>query len=238
MEKLIDISGYVNTEEDLLETNAYEGEFYNVLTPIPFTTYRKTDEKIISDLHATTDIIGWFENKAELESNIRKPNDKDIYITGSSAPYTRWKAHVFKNEITWNEDGESDKKIIRKFASVQMLNLAKLEPEEDNFYSVGKEAPFKLYGSTPYWENVGMYISHYGDNFQNFRMNGFKIGEIGYNNGLFYLYNNDKEWTELKVIEPLENYKKHIYKNPGNDRLISIREGWKLGTLEFFEPKE
>ena len=237
MEKLIDISGFVEKEEDLLFIDAYEGEFYNVLSPKPFTTYRKTGDLEIKYLQKTTDIIGWFENKAELESNIKNPNDKDIYITGIIAPYTRWKARIFKNELTWEENGESDIKIIRRFASPQMLALAKLEPEEENYYSVGKTAPFQLYGAAPYWECIGMYISHIGDNFREFKRNGFKDGETAYNQGLFYIYNNH-EWKEIRIIEPFENYKKHIYKDLQNDRNIAIREGFKLGTLEFFEPKE
>ena len=237
MEKLIDISGFVEKENDLLNIEAYEGEFYNVLSPEPFTTYRKTSELEIKNLQKTTDIIGWFENKAELESNVQKPNDKDIYITGSFAPYTRWKAKIFKDELTWEEDGESDIKIIRRFASERMLDAAKLEPEENNYYSVGKTAPFELYGAAPYWECIGMYISHIGDNFREFKRNGFKEGETAFNNGIFYIYKNNV-WTPIKIIEPFENYRKHIYRDNQNDRNIAIREGFKLGTLEFFEPKE
>lgn len=237
MEKLIDISGYVEKEEDLVKIEAVEGQFYNVLSPAPFRTWRKTGDTEIGSLQKTTDIIAWFANKAELESNVRKPNDKDVYITGPSAPYTRWKAIVRGIDIKWEEDGESDIKVERKFASERMLNMARLVPEGDVYYSVGKTAPFELYGVKPAWECVGAFLSHCGDDFDRYYREGFSIGEIGFGKGLFHLY-TEEGWQPMKIIEPFENFQKHIYKDQNSDRLYSIREGFKLGTLEFFTPKE
>ncbi len=239
MEKLIDISGYVAKEEDLTKTPASEGEFYNVLFPAPFMTYRKTSESEIGDLQETTDIIGWFENKAELDSNVRKPNNNDVYITGVSELYTRWKAVVSDNGINWIEDGESNIKVLKKYASARSLRNAYLELDLDseNFYSVGKTAPYALYGTKSTWECVGAILSHVGNDFDKYYREGFRIGEIAFGRGLFWIY-KENGWEELKIIEPFENYKKHLYKDKENDRLYSIREGWKLGTLEFYTPKE
>ena len=236
MEKLIDSSGYVEKEEDLTNIEALEGEFYNVLAPAPFMTYRKTSESEIGNLQQTTDIIGWFENTAELESNVRKPNDRDVYITGTAAPYTRWKAVVRGVDIKWENDGESEIKVIRRFASERMLNSARLVPETDEYYSVGKAAPFALYGVKQAWECVGAFLSHCGDDFEKNYREGFRIGEIAFGKGMFYLY-TDEGWQPMKIIEPFENYKRHIYKDQNSDRTYSIREGFKIGTLEFFEPK-
>lgn len=237
MEKLIDISGYVEKEEDLVKIDALEGEFYNVLFPAPFRTWRKTGDTEIGSLQMTTDIIAWFENTAELESNVRKPNDKDVYITGSCAPYTRWKAVVRGIDIKWEKDGETDIKVERKFASERMLNMARLVPEPDVYYSVGKTAPFELFGVKPAWECVGSFLSHCGDDFEKNYRDGFRIGEIGFGKGMFHLY-TEEGWQPIKIIEPFENFSKHIFKDPVSDRLYSIREGFKLGTLEFFTPKE
>ena len=237
MEKLIDISGYVEKEEDLTHIEALEGEFYNVLSPAPFMTYRKTGNSEIGNLQKTTDIIAWFENSAELESNVRKPNDKDIYITGMSAPYTRWKAVVRGNDVKWEKDGESDIKVVRRFASERMLNTSNPEPDNEKYFSVGKTAPFELYGVKPSWERIGAFISHCGDDFEKNYREGFRIGEIGFGKGMFYLY-TDEGWQPMKIIEPFENFKKHIYKYQNSGRNYSIREGFKLGTLEFYEPKE
>lgn len=236
MEKLIDISGFVEKEEDLVKVDAVEGEFYNVLSPAPFRTYRKSGDTEIGNLQQETDIIAWFENKADLESNVRKPNDGDVYITGSSEPYTRWKAAVRGININWEEDGLSEIKVIRRFASERMLNSAHPEPSAEEYYSVGKSAPFALYGAKSAWECVGAFLSHCSDNFRNNLIDGFRIGEVAFGNGLFYLY-TDTGWQPIKIVEPFENYQKHIYKDMHSDRTYSIREGFKLGTLEFYEPK-
>lgn len=237
MNKLIDISGCVEREEDLMNIQAVPGEFYNVLNPAPFLTFRKTEDSDLADLQLETDIIGWFENKAELLSNVPSPNIGDVYITGSSAPFTRWKANILNTETEWFEDGESDIKILKKFLSPKLIAKSQPELDPDIYYSVGKAAPYKVFGTISSWECIGMYISHYGEDFQKNYYEGFRIGEVAYSNGMFYLYSKDG-WNEIKIIEPFENFKKHIYKDHYNDRKYSIREGFKLGTLEFFEPKE
>ena len=238
MEKLIKISGFVNSEIDLLKIDADEGDYYNVLSPAPFMTYKKTNDPEICNLMQTTDIIGWFENFAELESYITKPNYGDIYITDDTAPFTRWKCNInTEGKYEWIEDGKSDIKILRKFTSEKLLNNANLIPEPELFYSVGKKAPYNLYGTVKSWEPVGMYISLIGDNFQKIQYLGFSIGEIAFIDGLLWLFTKDG-WKELDYIEPLENYKKHIYHEKKSNRIYKIREGFKLGTLEFFTPKE
>ncbi len=236
MEKLIGISGYAETEKDLTKVKAEEGEFYNVLSPYP-STYIKTGRTEFGDLLEKTDIIGWFENKAELESVVTKPNNGDIYITGMAAPYSRWKAVVRGTAVLWEEDGESEIKIVRKFNSAKQFNSAGLDDDPENYYSIGKTAPFALYGAKSTWECVGLFISHSGGDFQKNYYEGFNIGEIGCSGGLFYIY-TEEGWKDLKIIEPFDNYKKHIYKDKYNDRHYSIREGFKIGTLEFFTPKE
>ena len=236
MEKLIEISGYVENKDDLVRIHADEGTYYNILYPT-LATYRKTSQIEIGDLLTTTDILGWFETKAELESYVTKPNQGDVYVTGTEAPYTRWKASV-GTESTWYEDGQSEYKIVKKYPYEKTLLNCNYTPDPEECYAIGRNAPFELYGAKPSWERVGLVISHCGKDFQRNYNFGFKIGELGFEDGLFYLYTK-KGWINLKIIEPFTNYMKHIFRDKfKTERLYAIREGVKLGTLEFYEPKE
>ena len=236
MNQLIPISGYANSYEELCTKVAVSGEFYNVLNEYPCMTYIKTDTTQIGDTLKTTDVLGWFENKAELESNA-KPNNGDIYITGMVAPYTRWKA-VFENGklARWEEDGEEEKKIIRNFKALNRLSAAHLEPEEGIYYSLGKEAPFKLYGVVSEWEPVGTFISYLHEDIDKLKHRPEKCnqGEIAYIQGIYYLYDGSG-WVQLMIPEPIESVYKHTYVK--GDHKYKLREGFAAGTLEFFEPR-
>lgn len=235
MEKLIDITGYAETYNDLCKMEAYPGEFYNVLEGFPFTTYRKTDETEISSLKEETDVIGWFPNFAELQSNVTKPKDNDVYIVGPDSPFTRKKAVVRGVEIHWEDDGEEEKKILRNYKSDAAIMRQKLEPEEGIYYSVGKEAPFTLYGLCSSWEACGSYISLTAKNKSNLNWMTANPGEIAFTDGLFWLYTYERSWQILNIIEPIENVSKHAYL--AKDKIYRLREGKLGGTLEWFEPR-
>ena len=235
MIKLIDITGYAESYDELCKMDAYEGEFYNVLDGFPFTTYRKTDSSEVGYLHETTDVIGWFLNRAELESNVRKPNDNDVYIVGSDSPYTRMKAVVRGIDIRWEEDGEEEKKILRNYKTKAVFAKRQVEPEEGIFYSMGKEAPYDLYGLRSAWEECGAFISLTARNKVTLNHMRANPGEVAYTDGLFWLYTNDFRWKLLETPEPLENVSKHSYLH--NDKIYKLREGRVGGTLEFFEPR-
>ena len=235
MEKLIDITGYAETYADLCKMDAFPGEFYNVLDELPFATYRKTDETEITSLKEETDVIGWFPNIAELESNVTKPKDNDVYIVGSDSPYTRKKAVVRGVEIHWEDDGEEEKKILKNYKTNNVFVKHQVEPEEGVYYSVGKQAPFELYGLSSAWENCGAFISLTAKNKSNLNWKSANPGEIAYTDGLFWLYTNDRKWLPLEIVEPLENYGKHAYKD--KDKVYRLREARQSGMLEWFEPR-
>lgn len=235
MEKLIDITGYAETYTDLCKMDAFPGEFYNVLEGFPFTTYRKTDETEISSLKEETDVIGWFPNIAELESNVTKPKDNDIYIVGADSPYTRKKAVVRGVEIHWEDDGEEEKKILKNYKTSTAIAKQKIEPEEGIYYSVGKEAPFELYGLCSAWEACGSYISLTAKKKSSLDRMRANPGEIAFTDGLFWLYTNNGSWRMLEIIEPIENVSKHTYKS--KEKNYRLREGRQGGMLEWFEPR-
>ena len=236
MERLIPISGFARTYKELCTKVAAAGEFYNVLDEYPFMTYLKTENMQIGDTLETTDVLGWFANKAELESNA-KPSNGDIYITGLAAPYTRWKAVFESGKPHWEEDGLEEKKILKNYRTTNRLGMAHLEPEEGVYYSVGKEAPFKLYGVISEWEPVGTFISFLHEDIDKLKHNPEKRnpGETACIQGIFYLYNGE-EWEQIILPEPLRNVYKHSYTD-GN-HVYRLREGSALGTLEFYSPKE
>lgn len=235
MEKLIDITGYADTYEQLIQMDAIPGEFYNVLEGFPFATFRKTDESEIRSINQKTNVIGWFENKAELESNVTKPHDNDIYIVGIDSPYTRYKATVRGKNIEWNEDGEEEKKIIRNYKTNNVFVKHQVQPEEGIFYSVGKEAPYDLYGLTSAWDECGAYISLTAKNKTALNWMRANPGEIAFTDGRFWLYTYEKRWQPIDIVEPIDNVSLHTYKM--NDKKYRLREGCSAGTLEWFEPR-
>ena len=231
MGNLIDITGYADSYETLCTKNAMEGEYWNVFEDGFFTTYRKTGETEVGDLLQETDVIGWFEQKAELESNVTKPKDGDVYIVGIMAPYTRWKAVVRGVDKSWEEDGEEEKKIVSHAKDVQRLGTKSKQPEEGIYYSVGKAVPFKLFGLVSHWEPVGSFISCVNTRYTS------GVGEIAYDKGLWYLHDGSWSWKQITFQEPIANYGQHEYLTKEGTR-IRIREGFTLGTLEFYTPRE
>lgn len=233
MDLLIPITGYANTYEELCTRTAEEGEFYNVLTGKPFMTYCKTGETEIGATGEETDVLGWFPNTAELESNV-KPTDGDVYIIGLSEPYTRKKAVFEKGTVRWEDDGEENKKIVKNYKTNSMLGKAHLEPEEGIYYSVGKELPFKVYGVISSWEPVGAFISHFAKDIRGLNNRSISLGEIGYIEGAYYLY-TENGWEQIDIYEPMENVYKHTYIKDG--KKYRLRESPNFGNLEFFEPR-
>ena len=239
MERLIPITGFAETYDELCNMIAEPGEYYNVLEPKPFMTYVKLESVEIGDTMSTTDIIGWFKNKAELESNIR-PVEGEVYITGEAEPYTRWKAQYVNYVMTWVEDGEEKKRIIKRYKNQLGLNRSHPVPEEGIFYAVGEEAPYKVFGVISSWEPVGSFISKIADSVpQLSHGNQYTIpdqpGDIGFVKGLYYLYDG-KAWKQIDIPEPIENAQKHVFITNGEK--YKLREGQHPGTLEFYQPKE
>lgn len=235
MNLLIPISGYANTYRELCTKIAEAGEFYNVIEENSFVTYMKTDSTQVGDTLETTDVICWYPNKAELESNV-KPKDGDVYITGVSEPYTRWKAEVNETEVHWEEDGLEEKKILKNYKTVQRFGIAHVEPEEGVYYTVGKEAPYKVYGVVSEWEPVGTFITYLGQDIDRLKHKPEKSnpGEIALIQGMFYLYNGE-EWVALDIKEPIRNVYKHTYTD--GEHIYLLREGAAAGTLEFYAPR-
>ena len=229
MEPLIDITGWAESYEKLCNKVAGEGEFYNVLEDGFFTTYRKTGDTELGDTLETTDVLGWYKIKAELESNVTKPSDGDVYIVGLYAPYTRWKAEVRGIDIKWIEDGTEEKKILKNYKDIKRTGGKAIQPEEGIYYSVGKTAPYKVYGPISSWEPVGSFISQT-------TLYAHAIGEIAYVKGVFYLHAGPNNWVQLDFEQPIENYGKHTYVSKDGTR-SKIREGFVLGTLEFYSPR-
>lgn len=236
MDQLIPITGCAESYKELCNKIAEPGEFYNVFDQAPFVTYRKTEGVEIGDTQMETDICGWFKNKAELESNVRIM-EGEVYITGEIAPYTRWKAEYVDYVLTWVEDGEEEKKIIKKYKNFSWLMRSKPQPEEGIFYAVGGEVPFKVYGVVSSWEPVGSFISHVVEDMKQLQHKPEKSqpGEVAFMKGLFYFYNG-KEWKQLEVHEPFESVGKHTYVKDGYK--YRLREGQHFGTLEFYAPRE
>ena len=232
---LIDISGYAESYEELCNKEAIEGEFYNVLDGNPFTTYRKTGGREFNSIMEKTDVLGWYQNKAELESNVRKPNDQDVYIVGLCAPYTRWKATVRGIDVNWDEDGAEEKKIVKNYKDKLGLMRSRNQPETDIYYSIGEQTPYDIYGATAEWEPVGSFISRTGDKLDRFNNTKLIPGMVAFCFGIFYIY-KEKGWEVIKIKEPMRNIKLHTYADKKN--CYRIREGLKLGTLEIYSPKE
>ena len=231
MGTLVDITGYADSYEILCTKNALDGEFWNVFEDGFFTTYRKTGETEIGDLLQETDVLGWFEQKAELESNVTKPKDGDVYIVGITAPYTRWKAVVRGVDKTWEEDGEEEKKIVKNFKDTQRLGTKTRQPEEGIYYSVGKAVPFKVFGLVSHWEPVGSLISCVNEKYAR------GVGEIAYCGGKWFLHDAPEHWKQIMFTEPIENYTQHEYITK-DGTITRIREGFVLGTLEFYSPRK
>lgn len=246
MEQLIPITGYAKTYEELCQKVAEPGEFYNVLEVQPFITYCKDEGIEIGDTTQTTDVIGWYKNKAELESNV-KPTEGDVYITGDYSPYTRWKAEYVNYVMTWVEDGEEEKKILRKFKNLAMLTRAKVQPEEGVYYAVGAEAPYKVYGVVSRWTPVGAFISHVVDDIKQLwhKTQKSNPGEIAYIKGNYYLFTGAlrdhgegfEGWVQIDIPEPIENVRNHVFVVNSGEH-YKLREGQYPGTLEFFKPRE
>lgn len=234
MEKLIPITGYAKTYAELCNKIAEPGDYYNVLEPKPFTTYYKLDGVEIGDTLMTTDVIGWYKNKAELESNV-KPTEGDVYITGDYEPYTRWKAQYVDYVMTWIADGEENKKIIKKYKTQKGLGSSRPVPEEGIFYAVGETAPYKVYGVVSSWEPVGSFISYVYDRLASTDRMTKQPGEIALVKGLYYVWAGSK-WEQIDIPEPVENVYKHVFESRGEK--YKLREGQYPGTLEFFQPKE
>ena len=242
MNQLIPITGYAETYEELCNMIAEPGEFYNVLEQKPFLTYNKIEGVEIGDTLKTTDVIGWYKNKAELESNIR-PTEGEVYITGLSAPYTRWKAEYVNYVMTWLEDGTEDKKILKKFKTPGMLTRSHEQPEEGIYYAVGHEAPYKVFGVISTWEPVGSFISYVVDDIHQVinKDERSQPGEIAYVKGMYYVYKGKKldggeGWVQIDVAEPMENVYKHVFEKNGEK--YKLREGQYYGTLEYYQPRE
>lgn len=230
MDRLVDISGWADSYNSLCHMDAIEGEYYNVLEDGFFTTYRKTGETELDYINEETDVIAWYQVFAELKSNVPNPNDNDVYIVGYSSPYTRYKAVVRGVDINWEEDGTEEKKILRNYKRFTPNKSAKPELKEGIFYSVGTKAPYKVYGITSGWEPVGHIIS-------NTKLWGKYIGEVAFVNGIFYLHTAYGVWEPIEYTEPIENYTKHNYVTKDGKKM-KIREGFALGTLEFYSPRE
>jgi len=236
MDYLIDISGYADSYEELCnKKGTVEGEFWNVLDGNPFTTYVKTGSEELNSIEKQTDVLGWYKNTAELFSNVRKPNDQDVYITGEFAPYTRWKATVRGVDIKWDEDGSEELKIIKNYKTKtgMMRSRPTLDPEE--FYSIGENAPFEIYGVLPAWEAIGTFISRTANKLAELNNTKLTLGTVAFIHGIFYLY-TENGWKVLEIKEPIDNVDKHVY--VVNDKKYKIREGMHLGTLEFYAPRE
>ena len=243
MEQLIPITGYAKTYKELCNKIAQPGEFYNVLEEKPFMTYSKIDGVEIGDTLEETDVEGHFQVKAELESNVLNPQEGDVYIVGLSAPYTRWKAQYVNYIMTWVEDGQEEKKIVHHYKTEVGMKRKKLPPEEGIFYSIGEQKPYRVFGVVSSWEPVGTFLSYIGDNLDYFEEGRVKYnpGEILYIKGVYYLYTGPKRegndgWVVLDIPEPIENAYKHVFESRGGK--YKIREGVKLGTLEFYQVKE
>ena len=236
MEPLIPITGFAKTYDELCNKVAESGEYYNVLDESPFTTYHKLDGVEIGDTLKTTDIIGWFPNKAEMESNVR-PAEGEVYITGIAAPYQRWKYEYVDYVLTCIEDGEEELKIVKKYKNKTMLTRGGAVPEEGVYYAVGKEAPYAVYGVVSSWEPVGTFISWVARDIVQLKQKPIKSnpGEIAYIKGLYYLYDGSS-WTQIDVPEPIENVGKHTYQVKNGDR-YRLREGQYPGTLEYYQPR-
>ena len=237
MNYLVDISGYAETYEELCnKKGTFEGEFYNVLEGNPFTTYVKTGTEELNSIEKQTDVIGWYKNKAELLSNVKKPNDKDVYITGISAPYTRWKAVVRGIDINWEEDGTEELKILKNYKTKVGLLRSKPVLDIETFYSVGEKAPYEIYGVLPAWDAIGSFISRTGNKLNEFNNTKLSVGIVAFVRGLFYIY-TENGWKPIEIKEPLENYQHHTYISKDGTN-VKIREGFTLGTLEFYAPRE
>ena len=243
MEPLIPITGYAKTYEELCNKVAESGEYYNVLDGSPFMTYHKLNQTEIGPTGEESDVLGWYQVKAELESNVTKPKEGDVYLIGISAPYTRMKAQYVNYIMTWVDDGEEEKKIVKNYKTETGLNRSRVQPEEGIYYTVGEQAPYKVYGVVSTWEPVGVYISYCAPNIETFRMDRIKHnpGEIAFVNGIFYYFTGPQReghegWKQIEIPEPMENIYKHVYKE--RNEPYKIREGIKLGTLELYSPKE
>jgi len=236
MNYLVDISGWAETYEELCnKKGAVEGEFYNVLDGNPFTTYMKTSTEELNPIEKQTDVVGWYKNKAELLSNVKKPNDQDVYITGISSPYTRWKATVRGVDIKWEEDGTEELKILKNYKTKTGLLRAKNVLNSEEFYSVGENAPYEIYGVLPAWEPIGSFISRTGKKLNEFANTKLSVGSVAFVRGLFYIF-TEEGWKPIEIKEPIENYQKHSYVTKEGTN-IKIREGFVLGTLEFYTPR-
>lgn len=229
MENLIDISGWADSYASLCNKDAMEGEFYNVLEDGFFSTYRKTGDTEIGDTNETTDVVGWYQVFAQLKSAVPKPNDGDVYIVGMASPYTRYKAIVRGVDVNWVEDGEEEKRIVRNYKRYTPRK-DKQTIREGEFFSVGNQPPYHIYGLVSEWEYVGHIIS-------NTKLYGKFLGEVAFYNGMFYIHSAPGHWDQLNFPEPIENYTKHTYVTKDGTK-CRIREGFTLGTLEFYTPKE
>lgn len=236
MDYLIDISGYAETYEELCnKKDTVEGEFYNVLDGNPFTTYVKTGTEELNPIEKQTDVVGWYKNKAELLSNVKKPNDQDVYITGDIAPYTRWKATVRGVDIKWEEDGQEELKIVKLYKTKTGLLRSHYQLDPEIYYSVGENAPYEIYGVLPAWEPIGTFISRTGNKLNEFANTKLTVGSVAFVRGLFYIY-TENGWQSLEIKEPIDNVENHTYVVDGEK--YRIREGLRLGTLEFYSPRE
>lgn len=236
MDQLIPITGIAKSYTELCTRVAEPGEFFNVLEGGLFVTYCKQDTTEIGDIGEETDVINWFQVKAELDNNVR-PNEGDVYIIGLSAPYTRWKAKYVDYKLTWVEDGTEDKKIVKKYKSQKALLRAQNQPEEGIYYSVGEQAPYKVYGVVSSWEPVGSFISYVVDDMKQLLHKPCKSnpGEIAFLKGKFLVYNGEG-WEQIDIIEPIENVYDHIYVDRAKNK-YKLREGRQPGTVEFYSPR-
>ena len=237
MEPLIPITGYAESYEALCTKIAEPGEFYNVLDEKPFTTYCKQEGVEIGETTETTDVIGWYKNKAELESNVRFV-EGDVYIVGEYSPYTRLKGMYVDHIAQWVEDGEESKKIVKKYKNKDMLMRAHNVPEENVYYAVGKELPFKLYGVVSSWDKVGSFISWLVDDINQLLHKDTKSnpGEIAYMEGLYYLFTNNRTWEKIDIPEPMKNVFEHSYVDKTGNK-YKLREGQYPGTVEYYQPR-
>ena len=236
LDQLVPITGFAKSYKELCNKVAEPGEFYNCLEGDFFLTYVKVDQAEIGDTLMTTDILGWYPTKADLESNAQR-REGDVYIVGECAPYTRWKAQYVDYVLTWVEDGEEEKKIVKKYKNQAMLTRSGAVPEEGVYYAVGGELPYKVYGVVSRWDPVGSFISHIVDTMSQLKQKPVKsnYGEVAYLHGTYYVF-TENGWEQIEILEPMEHVGKHTYVQNGNK--YKLREGQAFGTLEFYSPRE
>lgn len=231
MERLFEINGWAETEADLQKYNPKNGEtvIINVVGE-PFDTYMICGDDDMGDLGLETDIIKNYSELAEVKS-IVKPKDGDVYTVGDSAPYSRYKAFVRGEKVEWEANGQTDLFVKGHAGNKGVFSRQNNEVEDGVYYSVGSQAPFKLFGKISTWNKIGRYIT--GD--WNVHNANPQVGEVWDFNGTLKLKTEDG-WRTLNKKLPLKNIFTMDFEKNGDT--IRLREGMELGTYEFYVVKE